>query len=652
MVILVPASSSARERVKATLEGAAFTLAPLDAGLAQATDVLVDLTHPEGTQVLDRLRASPRGQLLPVLGLVDASVPTYATEVLAADALVSLSQLESELPWRLEQARLRHVAARDAADRQRDLALLLELTARYTESLDAQALLHDVMRRLAEAMDIERASMVLVDETRPVGYVMAASDDPTLRDLQIDLNRYPEIRETVRLGKPVLVEDAPSHPLLEGVQTQVAATGYRTIACLPLAVEGKVLGVLLVRASAKRKAFSLREVDFLATVAHATAVALRNARLLETVRGQTEREKSARLAAEALAQSLKRYESYFASISDGIAILDASANVLMLNPAAVKLLEVGVEQARGRHINALMQPSDEGVMLDVLVCVARGEVRQEVDLDVRTEHGRRLTLSLSGAPLHDDAGATAILSLRDVTLARRMALELRQTKEFLERLIDSSVDAIIAADMKGRIILFNKGAEVITGFSAEDALTQLNSRALYPARVAEEVMAKLRSPDFGGRGRLNVSREELITKTGEPVPVNMTASILYEGGREAATVGIFTDLRDRVQLERKLSNAEIRAADSERNAVIVALAGTAAHELNQPLTSVMGYAELLKRRLTEGEFAYRPVDIIYREAERMADIVRKIGKITRFETTDYPGDRTILDLDKASSHEE
>jgi len=62
-----------------------------------------------------------------------------------------MKQVEEELPWRLEQARQRHAATQDAAERQRDLALLLELTARYTEALDAQELLYDVTRRLAEA---------------------------------------------------------------------------------------------------------------------------------------------------------------------------------------------------------------------------------------------------------------------------------------------------------------------------------------------------------------------------------------------------------------------------------------------------------------------------------------------------------------------
>jgi PAS domain S-box-containing protein len=214
------------------------------------------------------------------------------------------------------------------------------------------------------------------------------------------------------------------------------------------------------------------------------------------------------------------------------------------------------------------------------------------------------------------------------------------------------VDGIIAADTKGRIIVYNKGAEAICGYSSDEALGGLNVRDLYPPGMARELMARLRSPEEGGKGRLPVSRLDIVAKSGERVPVSLSASIIYEGGREMASVGIFTDLRDRVRLERKLSDVETKLEESERNAVIVALAGTAAHELNQPLTSVMGYAELLRRKLKETDFAYRPVDIIYREAERMAEIVRKIGKITRYETKSYVGAARILDLDKASSHEE
>jgi len=128
----------------------------------------------------------------------------------------------------------------------------------------------------------------------------------------------------------------------------------------------------------------------------------------------------------------------------------------------------------------------------------------------------------------------------------------------------------------------------------------------------------------------------------------LAAARFVASEREAATVGIFTDLRDKLQLERKLSDAEIRLEESEKNAVIVALAGTAAHELNQPLTSVMGYAELLKKKMNPEDPYFRAVDTILREATRMAEIVKKIGRITRYETKAYVGSAQILDLEKSA----
>lgn len=374
--------------------------------------------------------------------------------------------------------------------------------------------------------------------------------------------------------------------------------------------------------------------------------------------GALERELPVRLslARARRARLLARDAGVFAHVQEGVAILDAQARLVSLNPVGARMLEVEPHDVHGRHINQVWQPADAELLVELVWRAARGEPTQEVDVVARTPGGRHLTLSLSAGPLPDGSlaqgGGAALFSFRDVTTQRQLADELRHTKEFLERLIDSSVDAIIAADMEGRVILFNKGAEAICGYAAAEVVGKLDVEGLYPPGVAREVMRRLRAPGEGGPGRLSVCRQEILTRAGERVPVNMTASILYEGGREVATVGIFTDLRDRVQLERQLSDAQTRLEQSEKNAVIVALAGTAAHELNQPLTSVMGYAELLKRRLRADDPSFRPVDIIYREAERMAEIVRKIGKITRYETKAYIGAAQILDLDKATSREE
>jgi len=649
-VILVPAVLAAREPLRHAVARAGFQCVEAP---EQASLVLADLSLPEAHAALAALHATPAGAALSLVVWVAPGEAAFsALESLHPEEVMTSGADHHELAWRLRRAMMRQHKRQEMRRRQQDLSLLVELTSDYAESLDVEALLHDVTRRLADRLGVGRAALVMWDREGEGARVVAASDATGPQDIPIDLERYPEVREAARTGKPVIVEDASRHPLLEGVQSELAARDIHTLVALPLLIAGEVRGVLLLRATGSdRRTFAPHDMDFLNTVAHATAVALRNASLLLTVRGQTEREMSARIAAEAKAASLETYHLFFANVREGVAILDDRACVLSLNPAGESILETSSEAATGRHLVDITQPLDETVLMELVTAARRGESRSDVDMMVRLAEGRRLTLCFSAGPLEDGRRAI-ILSFRDVTQARLLADELRHTKDFLERLIDSSVDAIVAADMQGRIILFNKGAEAIFGYTATQALGGLHVDHLYPQGVSRRIMRQLRGPEFGGRGRLEVCRQEVVSRTGHRVPVNMTASIVHEGGREVASVGIFTDLRDRMALERKLSDVETRLEESEKNAVIVALAGTTAHELNQPLTSVMGYAELLKRKLKVDDASYKPVDIIYREAERMAEIVRKIGRITRFETKAYMGTQQILDLDKASSNDD
>jgi signal transduction histidine kinase len=103
-----------------------------------------------------------------------------------------------------------------------------------------------------------------------------------------------------------------------------------------------------------------------------------------------------------------------------------------------------------------------------------------------------------------------------------------------------------------------------------------------------------------------------------------------------------------VRVEEALAQAHKKLELSEKQALLAELAGATAHELNQPLTSVMGYADLLIRKLDPQSPGYRAAQVIQDQAQRMAEIVRKIGKLTRYETKSYVGEQRILDLDRAS----
>jgi len=72
--------------------------------------------------------------------------------------------------------------------------------------------------------------------------------------------------------------------------------------------------------------------------------------------------------------------------------------------------------------------------------------------------------------------------------------------------------------------------------------------------------------------------------------VSLSAAMLHEEDKAVGSVGIFTDLREKMRMEQRLAHAQEQLLSQERQAIVAELAGAAAHELNQPLTSVMGYA--------------------------------------------------------------
>ena len=92
--------------------------------------------------------------------------------------------------------------------------------------------------------------------------------------------------------------------------------------------------------------------------------------------------------------------------------------------------------------------------------------------------------------------------------------------------------------------------------------------------------------------------------------------------------------------------------EREKQAAIAELAGAAAHELNQPLTSILATASMLVRNHGDEPTTARRLDVIVTEAERMAELVRKIGRIVRYETKAYVGGSNILDLERSSDNGE
>lgn len=611
--------------------------------------VLLDLVMPppDGFAVLRALRSDPRTADLPVLVLtaLDSDDDVSKAFEMGADDFVRKPFRPAELIARIRgQLRMREYV--EALGRkERDAKVVLELTQALSSTLDFRNILFTVVRRIAEVARVDRCSIVLVRDGGSIGYVVAASDDKELRDLPIELDKYPEIQQVLHDGQPLVIEDVETHPLLDLVRAGLPANGFRSLALLPIVFEEKPLGVLFLRGK-RPVALREHELSLARTVANATAIALRNARILQTMRDQTQQITFARFEAERRLKALQHYADFFHSAADGIIVIDGEAQVLFSNPRAHEITGRTEEELAAGVFGALMDPAERKRLEVIRLGFPRGEFPHMVDISIRRGEERRILSVSFSSVLREESGAI-LVSFRDVTADRATAAELTKTKDFLERVIESSVDAIISADMAGVVLLFNRAAERITGFVAKDAVGNLNVRAIYPPGNATTIMRLIHARDHGGPGRLEGYRTEVRGSDGENIPVLLSAALIMENGKPVGSVGIFTDLRDRLRMETQLNAAQEELRAREKQAIIAELAGAAAHELNQPLTSVLGYAELIRRRVEDTTAVKSAAGIILQEGERMADIVRKIGKITRYETKSYVGAAKILDLDRS-----
>src|SRR2546428_13376380 len=98
---------------------------------------------------------------------------------------------------------------------------------------------------------------------------------------------------------------------------------------------------------------------------------------------------------------------------------------------------------------------------------------------MKKKEGSEVLLSVNTSSVLREE-SSILFTFSDITQERATEAELKQTKEFLERVIDSSVDAIVAADTRGRVLLFNRAAERCYGYSAQEVVGKIQVSRLYP----------------------------------------------------------------------------------------------------------------------------------------------------------------------------
>lgn len=564
--------------------------------------------------------------------------------------------LDDFLGWPLDEALLQHRLSRwvaEARARQAQVqacALVTKVAEAGRVIADRNSLeqsLREFMRQTAELFGVQACALLMLGKNEREAYITASTELGEGLLVPLDETAAVALKRRIEGGQVLQVAEEEGDSLLALAMEHDSAQGFEQSISFPVHVAGNPTGALLVaQGDGPEPTELLQHAGVL--LAELVGAALQESPLLKRLREQTARVSLERVATELQTRSLRRYQEFFESSPDGVIVLDTDARVLHINQAGAMMTGYAESYLVGLPLAEIVAEHHREGLVEIVRSVARDVPLRNFDLQMLTTSKDRITVAVSTSSLKLDKTVT-VFTFRDVTEARDIENELLNTKEFLERLIASAVDAIVAADAAdGTIILFNQGAENLFGRAAEETVGKERLDRLFPEDEYEELMRQLHSPHFGGEGRLEQSHKHARDAVGQHVPVSMTASIISDEQREVALVAIITDQREQIQIQERLAITQERLEVTEKQALIAELAGTTAHELNQPLTSVLGYAELLIKKMGADSPYVSSVGVIMQEAERMAEIVRKIGKITRYETKSYVGGTQILDLERAA----
>jgi len=288
---------------------------------------------------------------------------------------------------------------------------------------------------------------------------------------------------------------------------------------------------------------------------------------------------------EALRAREELFRAVFERSALGIGVVQPDSRPLLVNPAMTRMLGYTSGQLRGMNYQEFTHPEDVEPVGELFRQLKAGE-RQRFQYTERlvTAEGETIRARLNGSilpGLAEDGGDLYLALVEDVTESCALEEGLRLVAEVLR-----SANGVMVTDARGRIVSVNEAFERITGYQSGEIMGRMG-RALEAGRGESGFCQDLKSAlDWQDTWEGEVQGRR---KDGSTIPVWSTVTTVRdEAGRPVRYVSVFTDLT-----ERKMLASERQ----RRSSAIGELGRLLAHQLNQPLSAIGGYAEGARMRL-------------------------------------------------------
>jgi PAS domain S-box-containing protein len=357
------------------------------------------------------------------------------------------------------------------------------------------------------------------------------------------------------------------------------------------------------------------------------------------------RDSAARTVAETLLAT-----SILEAIPDAVAVVNQQGVMIQINSQMEAMFGYTREELIGQKIEILVpersRPQHDHHREQFH---ARPKIRRMgsgLDLNGRRRDGSEFPVEISLSPVTTGDGMIVLSAIRDISDRKRIEEDLRRVNEELDRrksrelrdsqnrlalIVDSSQDAIIGKNLDGIVTHWNKGAEHIYGYTAQEMIGRPLS-VLAPKEKSDEIPGILRKIRAGER--VEYFESVRVTKDGRSLNVSISVSPIHDA--EGQVVGASTIARN-ITGQKKI---EDQLRQSQKMEAVGRLAGGVAHDFNNLLGIVTACSELLRSRVDANGLEY--VDNIREAAKRGASLTRQLLAFSRRQ----PVQNQLLDVNE------
>ena len=325
-----------------------------------------------------------------------------------------------------------------------------------------------------------------------------------------------------------------------------------------------------------------------------------------------------------LAELTDDLDSLLHSIDVAVLFLDDTLCIRKYTTQAAEIFRLLPQDVGRRFDNFAPTIQQPQLATDVTAVLRTG---QPIEQQVTTRDG--LIYLLRVLPHRGRTAKGAVVVLIDITELKRSEARVKR----LSAIVESSGDPIVASDTTGRIVGWNRGAESLYGWSADEAIGQLASFMAPADRQGEQAEHVRRA--IGGE--VVAPYETLqFKKNGEPIDVSLSHAPIFD--EHNAIVGSSSIARDITQ--RRRDEVEVKRALHMRDQFMAMLS----HELRNPLAALLNACALLEKADGDGGRRMRAQSTIMRQCKHMARLLDDLLDVSRMRQDDIELRKTVLDL--------